>query len=240
MILPLSLLAALLSALLWRGQARAAAFATVLMALFLASWPPVAWVAAWTLEGRYHSAMPPAEAPPEAIVVLSGYMRENAWGGLPTPGLDTYERLTYAVTLHRHWPSTPIVVTGGRLLGDDLPSVATVMAGYLVERGVPPALIVQETEARNTFENARLTAVQLEQRSLRSIALVTHASHMLRAQMAFRGQGLEVVPAPCYFATDFNEWKWRFLVPSWWSLKSMESTFHEWLGLSAYWVRGWI
>ena len=115
MILPLSLLAALLSALLWRGQARAAAFATVLMALFLASWPPVAWVAAWTLEGRYHSAMPPAEAPPEAIVVLSGYMRENAWGGLPTPGLDTYERLTYAVTLHRHWPSTPIIVTGGRL-----------------------------------------------------------------------------------------------------------------------------
>ncbi len=113
-------------------------------------------------------------------------------------------------------------------------------AGYLVERGVPPALIVQETEARNTYENARLTAVQLEQRSLRSIALVTHARHMLRAQMAFRGEGLEVVPAPCYFATDFNEWKWRFLVPSWWSLKSMESTFHEWLGLSAYWVRGWI
>ena len=240
MILPLSLLAALGCALVLRGVARTAGFAAVLVVLFLSSWWPVVWVGAWTLEGRYVASMPPTIEPPDAMVVLSGYMRKNVLEGPPTAGLDTYERLTYAAALHKHWKDTPIIVTGGRLLGDDLPAVSHIMAQFLIERGVPRALVEEEGEAANTYENAVFTAKLLGARGLRSVALVTHATHMLRAELAFSRQGLDVFPAPCCFATHIDEWTWRKLVPSWYRLETMESVFHEWLGIIAYRVRGWI
>ena len=114
------------------------------------------------------------------------------------------------------------------------------MAQFLIERGVPRALVEEEGEAANTYENAVFTAKLLGARGLRSVALVTHATHMLRAELAFSRQGLEVFPAPCCFATHIDEWTWRKLVPSWYRLETMESVFHEWLGIIAYRVRGWI
>jgi len=207
--------------------------------VFLASWPPSVWLSVLTLEHRYRAAMPPAKTPAEAIVVLSGYMKENDWGGDPSPGLDTYERLLYARALHERWPRVPIVVSGGKILaGSELP-VSTVMARYLTEQGVPADRILEESKARNTYDNARFSAGLLRDRGLNRIALVTEARHMLRAELTFRKQGLDVVPAPCCFASDL-EWEWGLLVPAWWSLETMEGVVHEWLGLAAYRARGWL
>lgn len=240
MILPLTLLAAFLGAVLLSGRRRGSVMVLALTIVFIASWPPTTWLAVSTLEGWYKPAMPPSAQPTEAIVVLSGYMKETDWGGLPIPGLDTYERLTYAFALHERWPEVPIIVTGGRLLGEEHPSVARVMADYLVRQGVPDALITEEPEARNTHENARNTAELLRSLQLHTVALVTEARHMLRAELSFTAQGIDVLPAPCCFASDIDEWEWNLLSPSWWTLQTMEGTFHEWLGLLAYKLRGWI
>ena len=248
MLLPVTLLAAFVAVVGGRGRARTGILLGALVVVFLASWPPTVWLAVSTLERGYDPAMPPGQASPESIdamVVLSGYMRRNDWGGPPTPGLDTYERLVYAAALHRRWERVPIIVTGGPVLGEEHPPVAGVMADYLVRAGVPPTLIEEEPRALNTHENALYVARLLEPRHAGRaypprVALVTEARHMRRAELAFAKQGLAVVPAPCCFASRIDEWSWRLLRPSWWSLQTTEGTLHEWLGLLAYRLRGWI
>jgi uncharacterized SAM-binding protein YcdF (DUF218 family) len=211
-----------------------------LATVFLASWPPTVWVAARSLEYRYVPAMPPSARPVDAVVVLSGAMLKSRWGGQPTPGIDTYERLVYTVELYSHWPGVPIVVTGGKSLGPGYPSVATIMERYLSRNGIPGTSIETESVSRNTYENARLTAALLHRQGRKNIAVVTDAQHMLRAELAFSAQGLNVVPAPCCFASEVDDWTYKELLPSWWALETMEGVLHEWLGLAVYKLRGWI
>lgn len=205
--------------------------------LFLACWPPTVWVAIWLLERPYAAEMPPPEKA-DVVVVLAGYLKKNDWGGEATLGLDSYERLIYAEALHRHWPDTPIIVTGGRILGDDEPAVATVMAKFLVRRGVPEPLIEEEAEAKNTHENAINTAARLNARGLDSVVLVTEARHMRRAVAVFEKQGLRVVPAACCLSSTIDDIDLGFLLPNWWSLQTTEGVIHEVLGFVAYRLKG--
>ena len=83
------------------------------VALFLCSWPPIAFLLLLPFESAYEMHAP-ADKNVEAIVVLS-----SAWfppyPPLPTPilGTDTYERCAYAAWLHNHWNSVPVLATGG-------------------------------------------------------------------------------------------------------------------------------
>jgi uncharacterized SAM-binding protein YcdF (DUF218 family) len=237
-ILPTIFALALLGAFALRGRRKMGAVVLALIICFLASWPPAGWVALRTLEWRYSPQKPPAQKPTDAIVVLGGYLQRNDWGGAPTIGADTYERLVYAAALHEHWPQVPIVVSGGRALGEEHPPLAQMMAEYLREREVPDALIIQESKARNTYENAKFSMALLP--SGASVAIITEGPHMWRAELVFQKQGADVIPAPCCFSSIIDDQDWGFLVPNWWTVKSMEGVLHEWLGLLVYAWRGWI
>jgi uncharacterized SAM-binding protein YcdF (DUF218 family) len=132
----------------------------------------------------------------------------------------------------------PIVVSGGRALGEEHPPLAQMMAEYLREREVPDALIIQESKARNTYENAKFSMALLP--SGASVAIITEGPHMWRAELVFQKQGADVIPAPCCFSSIIDDQDWGFLVPNWWTVKSMEGVLHEWLGLLVYAWRGWI
>ncbi len=227
---------------LWIFRKRSARFKTgflglILLLLTLVSWPPVAWMAARSLEWPYLGTLKPAERA-EAIVVLSGHVvgpsRKRPRAEL---GADTYRRVRHASWLHLEWEALPVVASGGSA-DQGRANRAEVMRQRLIAEGVPPERILVENRSRSTWENAVYTREMLEPRGIRRIALVTDAVHMWRAEGAFREQGFEVVPAPCCFRGAAFPWIADTAVPGYRALYTTELVFHEWLGLIWYKLRG--
>lgn len=131
----------------------------------------------------------------DVIVVLGGDIVHHApeYGGEPTVGPLTLERLRYAAHLQRA-TDLPVLVTAGRISPWD-PPLGEVMARVLAEDfGVKPCWV--ESESRTTLENGRYSAPILRANGVRRICLVTHGYHIGRARLVFEAEGFEVVPAP--------------------------------------------
>ncbi|TVQ90323.1 MAG: YdcF family protein [Chromatiaceae bacterium] len=147
-----------------------------------------------------YPALPPEDlaartANAGAIVVLAAgtYTAAPEYGG-NTVGPNSLQRIRYAAWLHRR-TGLPIYVSGG--YGRNAPGPP--MADALREEfGVPVALV--ETDSRTTWENAAYTAPLLRANGIERILLVTQAWHMPRSVDAFERAGIEVIPAPTYFA----------------------------------------
>jgi uncharacterized SAM-binding protein YcdF (DUF218 family) len=236
-ILPAALLLLFLLQLAHKRGWRRRMGLTVVFVLALSCWRPAAYLGLWSLEAWYPVTLRPAEDA-EAIVVLSASINRVF---PPTPdwicGPDAYIRVQRAAWLYKNWKPLPVYVSGGRA-SSGLPTAATVLQEALVAEGVPREAIHKEEESTSTFENAVFTARLLRQQGIRRIALVTHASHMLRSEKAFRKQGIEVVPAPCGFRTARFIAGWRELVPSVSDYRDTEDVLHEWGGLVWYAVSG--
>jgi uncharacterized SAM-binding protein YcdF (DUF218 family) len=167
----------------------------------------------------------------QAIVVLGGGVENDAieYNG-PTLSPDAMSRLLYGVHLS-HSTQLPMAYTGG--IGwagqNNQNSEAEVAAIALTRLGVP-ALRWQETQSRDTRENALLTAALLKGDGITHIALVTHAWHMPRSVRQFEAAGLQVTPAPMgYIRSDVSlllQW-----LPSGKGLRDSGWVIREWLGL---------
>jgi uncharacterized SAM-binding protein YcdF (DUF218 family) len=106
--------------------------------------------------------------------------------------LELLERLNYGAWLSRT-THLPILVTAD--YGN-----AWAMALVLKRDFQVPTRWV-EWKSRDTYENARNSAVMLRAANVKSILLVTSSSHMLRATREFRATGLQVTPAPVHVLT---------------------------------------
>lgn len=167
----------------------------------------------------------------QAIVVLGGGVENDAveYNG-PALSPDAMARLLYGVYLSRS-TQLPMAYTGG--IGwagqTNQTSEAEVAALALTRLGVP-ALRWQESQSRDTRENALLTAALLKGDDITHIALVTHAWHMPRSVRQFEAAGLQVTTAPMgYIRSDLSpllQW-----LPSGKGLRDSSWVIREWLGL---------
>ncbi|HXV76225.1 MAG TPA: YdcF family protein [Candidatus Polarisedimenticolaceae bacterium] len=168
----------------------------------------------------------------QAIVILGAESYSPAREfGTDTIGGTTLERVRYGARLHRA-TGVPILTTGGTIRPANVPvgrAMAEVLAG---EFGVPVRWT--ETESSNTFENAKFSAALLERDGVGKIYLVTTASHIPRAKLAFEAMGLEVVPAPTSLTRRPTPILGDFL-PRIKALHDSHDAFYEWLGL--WWYR---
>lgn len=206
--------------------------------LFLWSFPPFAWLFSASLEAWYPATFIP-RGDAGAIVVLSGGISiPNA--SRPAVRLDepTYVRSRHAVWLHQTWRPLPIVVSGGPNVGFPQYILAEEMAKFLRSSGIPAQNIWLEARSYSTYQNARYTAHLLRIRGIRRIVLVTEGYHMLRSELCFRNQGLEVIPAPI----DFHSKEWSYdpfdYLPSATAIRYNDQVLHEWVGLAYYWLTG--
>ncbi len=166
-----------------------------------------------------------------AIVVLSGdlYRQAPEYGG-DAVGRLTLERLQYGVWLFRK-VNLPLLVTGGKIRGADSTLAAIMQQTLRRDFDVPVRWV--EAASRNTYENARFSAQLLKRANVRTIYLVTHASHMARAKASFQAVGIEVVAAPTRFASKHTPVPDAFL-PRAWALEASYVAMYEWLGLLWY------
>jgi len=177
---------------------------------------------------------PTIDAPPGAIVVLSGdsLASPSVVGGYTVGGI-TLRRLLTAASLHRK-TGLPLLVTGGPV-PRHAPPLADLMTQTL-RQDFRVDVRWQERKSLDTAQNARFTAEILREAGVTSIYLVTDAWHMRRALLAFEPTGLHVTAAPTpmqrpltFTLTDF--------VPSVASWATAYFVVHEWVGLLWYSLR---
>lgn len=120
-----------------------------------------------------------------AVIVLGAGLRGERVSGLLARRLDA------AYDYHLQNPDAVIVVTGGQGRGEDIPE-ARAMKRYLVEKGVPAALILEEDKSTSTEENFRFARAVLAQNGYAAdgpVAYVTNAFHCYRAGQYARAAG---------------------------------------------------
>jgi uncharacterized SAM-binding protein YcdF (DUF218 family) len=73
---------------------------------------------------------------------------------------------------------------------------ADALCAFLVQNGVPEAILERELVSRSTRQNAHYAAKLWLPRGVRKISIVTCDWHMPRALACFRGAGFDVEPLP--------------------------------------------
>jgi uncharacterized SAM-binding protein YcdF (DUF218 family) len=138
----------------------------------------------------YPAFNPATATSAQAIVILGGAGHRDPaaeYGGEPAAELELLDRLNYGAWLSRQ-THLPILVTSD-------PMNARAMAVSLTrDFQIPPHWV--DTNAHDTYENARNSAQILRADHVTSVLLVTSTTHILRATREFMAAGLAVTPAP--------------------------------------------
>lgn len=234
MVPPTSLvLFAIIGLAIRRRYARAGHVLTwaALLALLALSLPAVSDTLLIALEHGLPLA-PPADAPPQAIVILGGDVLRSRQDGQTVfrVGALSLERVQAGAILQRQ-TGLPILVTGGPLHKGD-PPVARLMAISLIhDFGVPVRWV--ETASPDTWQNAHMSAAILHQAGITSVFVVTQAWHMPRAMQSFADTGIRVTASPTSFDQPVRPVLSDFL-PSVGSWLTSYFALHEWIGRAWY------
>lgn len=204
------------------------------------------WVLAWSLpittlyaggwlENRYAQHPTAENQSADAIVVLGGHVQGNRSNWFePYDRQSVVNRESRAASLYFAGRAPLIVLSGGALEGN-ISDTAT-MARSLQKLGIPSQVIIQETESKNTLENAELTDQTLRSLQKKSIFLVTSALHMPRAMLAFESTGIKAWPAPLPPQIRWiKERGLRIWLPNLQTLLASRSIIKEYAGLLVYW-----
>lgn len=204
------------------------------------------WVLAWSLpittlyaggwlENRYSQHPDMDDRTVDAIVVLGGHVQGNRSNWFePYDRQSVVNRETRAASLYFAGRAPLILLSGGALEGD-VSDTAT-MARSLQQLGIPAEAIIQETQSKNTLENAELTGQILRPMQKKRILLVTSALHMPRAMLAFESTAILAWPAPLPAQIQWRQSADRFIwKPDLHTLLASRSIIKEYAGLLFYW-----
>ncbi|WP_276641449.1 envelope biogenesis factor ElyC [Siccibacter turicensis] len=204
------------------------------LVLLLLSLQPVADGLLRPIENRYPTLH--SSEPVKHIVVLGGgYTWNPDWA--PSSNLinNSLPRVTEGVRLWLANPGATMIFTGAPARTNP---VSTAEAGARVAEslGVPRSRIVTLDTPKDTEEEAAAVAATI---GSQPFILVTSASHLPRAMIFFRQQGLNPIPAPAnQLAIDspLNFWERMIPSPNW--LMHSDRVGYETLGRVWQWLKG--
>lgn len=208
-----------------------------LISLYLLSTPLVAENLLQHLQEKYPPLLPQQLTKPAisaAIVVLEAGLdlATPEYGGDPIPSETTLARLRYAAFLHEE-THLPILVSGND------PSHSQInQADYMAEAlktyfHVPTRW--KDSFGYNTAQEAIFSTAILKKSGIKTIYLVTSASHMQRAVYAFQHKGLTIIPAATqYNDQDYTLGKISIFLPSIDGLNGSCVAIREYVGLLWY------
>jgi uncharacterized SAM-binding protein YcdF (DUF218 family) len=173
----------------------------------------------------------------QAIVVLGGGVVTGLPGGDQQISRTSLERLRLGVQLSRQ-AGLPLAFSGGSGWGAKNANVAEAdVAEKVLSEAFAFNLKFKESGSKDTQENATNTWALLSKQGIRSIALVTHSTHMPRASAEFRKAGFVVIEAatgqPTTSSATLLQW-----VPSASSLEMSQQILRESLAQIIQKLRG--
>ena len=224
-----------------------AAVATALTILLVSS---NAWTSNWLAQSLEWQNIPKTELPTaDAIVVLGGGTRSQAYPRPDVDFTDAGDRVWYGATLYRAGKAPKIIVSGGRIAwkGSGTPE-AEDLTKLLIAMGVPKLDIIPESNSFNTRDNAVNVQQILKERNFKRILLVTSAIHMPRSMAIFKKIGIDAIAAPTDYRIsqlEIDEPNTRTeatilsFLPSEDCLSLTTQAIREYIGMYVYKLRGW-
>lgn len=178
----------------------------------------------------------------EAGIMMGGTIRYyNSDTDRPVfgQGADRYMQI---VELYSQKKIKKIILTSGSgsLIYKDAKE-SDFLRNQLLRIKIDSADVISESNSRNTYENAQLTAQIIKEKKLKGpFILVTSAFHMRRSMMCFKKAGIDVIP----FSVDQRSGKNMFtpdkiILPDTERLNDWDLLLHEWLGLLTYKILGY-
>ncbi|MBX7058981.1 MAG: YdcF family protein [Leptospirales bacterium] len=216
-------------------------FRLALVAIFLLSTNRISGALIAPLESAYPQ-MRSADAPQADAIVVLGGMSDPLSARLEGPEfLDSVDRILAAELLWRAGKAPLLVISGGLglMLQRGEPE-ARALQRWLLARGIPQSAIVIGDRSRNTAENAIETAALARSRGWTRVLLVTSAFHLPRATLCFRKQGLAVIPFPTDYYRSVVDPGPEGIMPAPGAMSLSTVAIKEYLGIVAYWLRGYI
>ena len=221
-----------------RNIGRRISFTAALILFFIAIFPVGGWLLA-PLENRF-----PAQAPEHVagIILIGGDEKPRLSEARGQPVfLDSGRRYIEFASLARQYPQARLVFSGGSpaLAVTTGMHDADVAKQALADLGVPVERMVFEDASRNTHENAEFSYNLIHPTPEQTWLLVTSAFHMPRAMASFRKAGWVIDPAPAGYLSD-GTFSARLEFNLGEHLLEMSWAAHEYYGLLAYWLMGYI
>jgi uncharacterized SAM-binding protein YcdF (DUF218 family) len=215
-------------------------FRIAVIAFYMLSINPVSGWLIGILEERHVYQSLQTAPTADAIVVLSGMVDPLTGIGDRPEFLSSGDRILAAEELWRAKKAPQIVISGGSgLILQTGESEARILERWLTARGVP---VMAETDSRNTAENAIETAKIAHREGWRRILLVTSAFHMPRSIACFRKAAphLQIAPYPVDYYRS-RDWPGpEAFFPASGAMGVSTMAVKEYIGLIAYWLRGYI
>lgn len=212
-----------------------------LLVLAASCWTSGPEVLVRSLESRYARPATIDVRQQVGVVVLGGALSSpELWAAHRQVGLNEQaERMTEAVALLRQYPHLRLLFTGG-IAGVSATGATEAQRAraFFDAMGIEPSRVVYEASSRNTYENALHSASVAGVDKNQPWLLLTSAFHMPRSMGVFRRVGWNVTPWPVDYRTTAHDSWFDFSLhngPSLWSL-----ALHEWLGIWAYRIAGWL
>jgi uncharacterized SAM-binding protein YcdF (DUF218 family) len=211
--------------------------------LFFFSTPFVSYFLIRSLENKYNQAAYYPRV--SAIVLLGGCTRPAIPPRKYVEISEGGNRILHTVRLYKAHYAPVIICTGGKIpfLHDFPGSEARSMSELLVElMGIDSSAIIIEDKAQNTHDHGPKIKEICENRGVKKdIILVTSAMHMHRSVKVFRKYGFTVYPAPTdFWAEKKTQWNVFSFLPESGALNGSTAALHEYYGLMAYTIMGWL
>lgn len=225
-----------------RKAAVALAFASAAVLWFF-SCPAITFVLVRSLESKFDKPVNLPKAP--AIVLLGGCTRPAVPPRTSVEVSCAGDRVLHAARLFKQGLAPVIICTGGKLSfvynfpGSEAWCMASILRN---DCGVDSSGIIIEDKAENTHDNALNTEKILQARGMkREVILVTSAVHMYRSVRIFRKCGCVVYPSAADFRADASfQWNLFSFFPSVEALFESANALHEYYGIIAYSILGWM
>ncbi|DAB38654.1 MAG: hypothetical protein A2023_01275 [Sulfuricurvum sp. GWF2_44_89] len=199
-------------------------FLFALVWITLLSYPPFSSLLLKPLENTYPKVHFTSVHPHYIHVLGNGHTTNPNLPLSSELGLVSLARVNEGVTLYKSYPNMKLIFSGYG--GEDPISNARKNAQMAIALGVDPKDIIILESPKDTQDEAIAVKKIIGKKPL---ILVTSASHMVRASLLFRQNGINVTEAPTDFQVKQEELLWQF--PSSYGLRRSEAAFHEYLGL---------
>jgi uncharacterized SAM-binding protein YcdF (DUF218 family) len=223
--------------LTWFSRTRRAGItiSTIVLLTFLAIeyLPLASWVTA-PLENRFSAIPLPSQL--DGLIVLGGAVDPitTAARNLPTLNSEA-ERMTEFVRLAKLYPHAKLVFAGGfgGLHARPALSEADVARIFFVQQGLEANRIIFESRSRNTYENVLFAKSKVRPGPREVWVLVSSAQDVPRCVAVFRKLHWPIIPRSVAYKSDSEDDQHLGS-----SLKSLDRSTHEWIGLLFYRLTG--
>jgi uncharacterized SAM-binding protein YcdF (DUF218 family) len=177
----------------------------------------------------------------DGVVVLGGGVMTGSVGG-EVAGTLTGSSLLRALEGARVFKliGARLLIVSGGIPRPDLQfrPESEMLRELMLKVGIAPGAVIEESESKNTYDQARLIGPMLRSNNIHRFVLVTSPTHMRRSLGLFHALGFDPVPSVAPVRSDgVRPPPW--LLPNYDSYALSDVAVYDYGASAYYWARGW-